>query len=923
MAYDPPFKKKPAPSPFDQYVMKPIPGFENITPTDSYIPTYMRGEHPVIMPPKQNFASLIGHDVLNADAALLKAGVAAHTPQGAAALGKDFLWNMPLEQARKMSEAIHGAQSTKTDVAREAALSALTVGFPEFREGKLVKGAMAKMSAEQTLANLGEEGFLKYHATWRALADNPRLPASTRAMVEGKLAELNPVAEKLTGAVPAPKGPSWGELTRTAPAPRVSTPGIQLQREAATGMEIPAGAPAAPGPLSEEQIQYNISRKRLNRAVGQTKPMANPMTPELPKPDKQWAVLTAENPGGMPASPEENARYMADLTHYLDAKKIPYQLTKGGYRDEATGQVLREGGVYLPNITPEQADYIGKLYRQNSIVTNEGLRDFTNNTLIPSKGIVPASEASPAFTTLPDGSTFMHELDWNAGRPLTQPKPAVTPRPQYDRAALQQKELDRLSTHGFQSHPAKWTPEQIQQHLPAPGTPVAQWSPANLEAYGQSQGVKNLGYVSPEHTVHTKDGRALNIPGGEGGKWSYYDLLTMKAQGFNPADLDPADHNWIMRKMGRTMQPGVHDDAANTFRGYLLAFTSPANPLTPNEFAVAKIMPRNMDDIKKLGAMAEGSQNLNTKQRLALNHKIAQAYGVQSAEKGGLGVRGNADYVSLAEFAKMYADHPEWFRKGANEPWDVLIGRVSSQVKGLAPKTAGFGGVWQDVANADISAIDRHMGDVFWKDLANSPEDLARIEQQLIDDWNAGSKKGKPNPQVKTLDELRVQSGGEMAFKDRVMNMIMNHRSAKMRDAKTGEFGKNVPEWAKSVNWIKEPESVTMMGPDWERAMKANRKLARGQDLSTFLAQWGAWDPIRGRFEPHEVMFPGLNKLTRMTDADIRGSLAAHKEAKYFSNKKKGKPSPIKAVSNPMDLAYWSLVGGLGVGGAAARKGKD
>lgn len=133
---------------------------------------------------------------------------------------------------------------------------------------------------------------------------------------------------------------------------------------------------------------------------------------------KEWAVLTAENPFGQSASEAENAAHMAAARKYLDAKGIKYQPVSGGYRDETTGQVLRENGFLLPGTSPAQAENLGRRFHQNSVVTHRGLHDLVNNSLIPSQGLVSATEDSPAFTILPSGKGFAHELDWDHPQPL-------------------------------------------------------------------------------------------------------------------------------------------------------------------------------------------------------------------------------------------------------------------------------------------------------------------------------------------------------------------------------------------------------------------------------------------------------------------------------------------------------------------------
>jgi hypothetical protein len=140
---------------------------------------------------------------------------------------------------------------------------------------------------------------------------------------------------------------------------------------------------------------------------------------------EKWAVLTAENPLGRAASEYENARAMHQLKDKLRQRGIEYHPTNGGYLDDTSKEYLREKGVFLPNISHEDAVALGKQFKQNSIVTDRGLVDLNDNTLIPTKGVVPATETSPAYTITPNGVGFAHDLDWENKIPLEKPAAPV------------------------------------------------------------------------------------------------------------------------------------------------------------------------------------------------------------------------------------------------------------------------------------------------------------------------------------------------------------------------------------------------------------------------------------------------------------------------------------------------------------------
>ena len=137
-----------------------------------------------------------------------------------------------------------------------------------------------------------------------------------------------------------------------------------------------------------------------------------------------------------------------------------------------------------------------------------------------------------------------------------------------------------------------------------------------------------------------------------------------------------------------------------------------------------------------------------------------------------------------------------------------------------------------------------------------------------------------------------------------------------------GDFGKNVPESMRSIEWVQEPEKTNLMNPYYREALKYNAEhQTPGESL--FASQWRLWDKQRGRIEPHEVMFPGLNKLPRMPIEQAKQAYGAHKSAGYTLGRPTvnnpvavgGQLPAVRPVANPMDLAYWGL-GGLLLGGS-------
>jgi hypothetical protein len=425
---------------------------------------------------------------------------------------------------------------------------------------------------------------------------------------------------------------------------------------------------------------------------------------------------------------------------------------------------------------------------------------------------------------------------------------------------------------------------------------VLDWTPERLEEYGALHGTKGLGRVSPEHKIKMSDGREVNVPGGFEGDFSYYDLLTLKAQGINPNLLPEGMHEKIHQKMMRSMTNNDMSDE-EMFRALAFGITSPNSPLTPNEFTVSRIMPQSMADIKKL-AKADPVT-------------LARELEVDAAKYGGLGTSGSVDYANVVKLAQLFEKNPKWFRRKGDEAWDQYVDRISSQIPGLGTKTASLGGVWQDLPGANVSAVDRHMTELAMPHILEHPELGPDFRARAVKSWN--NRKDVDGPPVTSLEEIRERD--PVWARDFLASLINSPTHATMRTRKGG-YGKNVPEEMRLTDWVEEPEKTTQMNPYYREALKYNQK-HKPEGMSLFGSQWMLWDRQRGRIEPHEVMFPGLNRLPRMTRGDSRASMKAHKAAGYSQNRPTekyplaagGQLPAVRAVKNPMDLALWSLGG--------------
>lgn len=465
-----------------------------------------------------------------------------------------------------------------------------------------------------------------------------------------------------------------------------------------------------------------------------------------------------------------------------------------------------------------------------------------------------------------------------------------------------------------------------------------EFTPEDWGAFGQQYGVpmgpaSNAEFEASLVPYKTASGREFTVPGGveDANKpMNYYDLLHLKAQGIDPNDLDPNLHRQLHNRMVNAVTPGYGQlGKEGIYNRFLMGLLSPNNPLTPNEFAVAATMAKEgQGDIARMAGMTPWSldnmppSSAQRPVRDEISKEIASKYGLQAGSKGGLGASGSVDYTRVSDFAKMMEERPDFFEfRGQGEggrdkaaQWLNHVSRIASQVPGLSAKTGSFGAVWQKPNDAAISAIDRHMATEFTGQLFENAKEQKAFEKTVVDKFN----EGKPRKdRIKTYADVVDAPGGRGFFVDQVMNVVNKHGGAKFRNAK-GEINPNVPEEMRGVDWVREPQEVTKVSPAYLRALEENDRIARQNNQGLFANQWMLWDRIRNRVEPHEIMYPGLEKVPRMSQAQHRAALAEHNKAGYLTS-----PNPVRPVINPSSLAYFSLGAGVPLGLLSSQAGSD
>lgn len=494
----------------------------------------------------------------------------------------------------------------------------------------------------------------------------------------------------------------------------------------------------------------------------------------------------------------------------------------------------------------------------------------------------------------------------------------------------------------------------------------ADYTPEDFARLGDKYGVENLGGEKPLIRVGVDGtGREIFVPGGLDDTMSYSDMLFMKAQGYDPSQWDRKLHGDIQRKLLRSMNPQMRDSAGNVdtvelFNRNAFGLLSPNKPLTPNELELARVRARTPEDVEEWADRVpwRTGDDVDQDLRRMYDKQIGIDFGTQAGSAGGLGVRGSPDYTNLAEFAQLIKKKPDWYLRRDNEDWSDYLNRYMSQTRGATAKVGSFSGVWQAPETAGMSAIDRHMANQLKSQILSDPAERKGFETSVVSLFNkrveqrkqldaalrakridpksynesvkalgfpsSGIGAGGRLKQARNLEDVMRAPGGQSAFDSRLMSYVTKDKKS-LRVTKGGELNKNVtPELLRESTegrWIEPPDYVQQIGEPYARALAANRRLAAENDLGLFGSQWMEWDRIRRRFEPHEVMFPGLYRLPKMEREELLRAIDQHKRAGYFNSSKDlgvndygdevKKMKPARYVEKPGGLAAFNRGGAV------------
>lgn len=425
---------------------------------------------------------------------------------------------------------------------------------------------------------------------------------------------------------------------------------------------------------------------------------------------------------------------------------------------------------------------------------------------------------------------------------------------------------------------------------------------------GDTLGVENLGPLSSPVSFPYEGGAGarFEIPGGLEGKFTYEDMAKMKASGIDPSKIDPDLHRAIQRKLMLSMDEPEGLSDAKVLSGLTFGYTSPNNPLTPNQLATSRLRMNSMEDLDRIinSRPWELTEGVTKEQRENFSDALANRMGLGAASKGGIGARGSVDYSGYTDFLDLFRRDPSFFHRKEGEDWTGLVERMATQVPGLSNKTGSFGVAWQP--DAGVSAIDRHMANRYMDTILADPAKRDAFEKRALNlAASRAAKEGKEAPT--SFNELNKGLVQELLLAE-----VGNSPSPKFR-MKSGDVNPAVPEYLADVDWISEPQKAELMGQTYKDVVAANEEAMAGSGLHLFGNQWNIWDRIRQRLEPHENMFPGLENIPRLSVEQMRVIDAAHGLSghKNYSKDSEFRLQPTKA-GDYKKFRYFSE-GGLAV----------
>ena len=418
---------------------------------------------------------------------------------------------------------------------------------------------------------------------------------------------------------------------------------------------------------------------------------------------------------------------------------------------------------------------------------------------------------------------------------------------------------DLRRTHTYKYDPALADPERIKRGY-APSDVGRYQSGIEPEAE-MPKDWQNVGGPRSE-LVQFGDG---NIPGGLEGTFSFRDLVYMKANPFSLSNLTPLERDQLYRKHALTMTRDL-DDPLERLNTLVFGQLTGNSDLENSQLMLSRLRSRTIEDVQRLASyIPEGKtwKTLSKPERTEISNRLIGDYHMQGRGQGGLGIAGSFDFSGVADLARQHLANPDFHKQIMGEPDQQFIERLSNLVPGIGQKTGSLAQLMLKPATSEFGAMDLHMNRYFGLD-----------------------------PKKVGVPRTVMPSGAHPTHLTR----------------------ENVPDYLKRIapENLKSPRGgVQMMSDEYLRGNKMLRAEAEGAPFGPGMKQWQIWDEIRGHFDPHEQLYPGIHKFTeRMPDWKIqevrdRLSKAGHWSKTDPANPHQFKPEPIIPARDAM---YYGLV---------------
>jgi hypothetical protein len=350
----------------------------------------------------------------------------------------------------------------------------------------------------------------------------------------------------------------------------------------------------------------------------------------------------------------------------------------------------------------------------------------------------------------------------------------------------------------------------------------------------------------------------VGIPGGIGaldnGTWDYWDLWRLKSQQINPNRIPEGVRERYYGKLFRSHDRSL-TDPVDLFNRVIMASFSPGESLIKNEGLAALFKVQNMDDVAKLGAIAEkhfvpGVPFKDFKDAIA--NDVIAAFDPKAI--GGAAV--NDRYAGLAMNAMNFKNHPEWFVLKAGENQLLYSERLTSALYGAGLKVGNFATMLGNPAAFERGTIDFHMVEVLLREGYVTVDEIAPLL----------GKNGKYiAPEGKSITFRNIK--GVSINEDKLPAHLKEFPFQLQADAS----GKQI---------------VTHYGGLYQTLNDALGRMMVDRGIEGFNLggyQWMAWDMKRGIFEPHLAIFPGVQKLPKMSAEVIKSRIDVAQKAGYFA----------------------------------------